>query len=263
MQRVSAETALSAAASSESLNLDVRSLIPVDRLLATTSGRQQLVLDLSIQNGFLSDIPETAFQKTTRVDPSTVRIVLTTPVLPPARATSSFRPANQRAIPSTRWMPLADPLLQRMAATGAGSKTTDGEVCQQLERYVQSKMRHSAFSTTLVSANVVARTLRGDCTEHAVLLAALMRIKGIPSRVVGGLVHTNQQYGFTGHVWVEALVEDQWIPFDSTTGMHSNATTHVKLVHSDLSDDAAGAISLFLPVLDLAGRASVKVVSGQ
>jgi len=262
MELTTADQAL-AAISGQPLDLDVRSLIPIDRLLSTGAERQQLVIDLTVKSGFLNDIPEAAFQKVSRIDASTLRVTLTTPELPPVRANTSFRQAKQQAIPPTRWMQLEDPILQRMAATGSGGKTSDGEVCQQLERFVQSKIRHSAFSINLQSAADVARTLRGDCTEHAVLLAALMRVNGIPSRVVGGLVHTNRQYGFMGHVWVEALVEGQWVPFDSATSAHSHGTTHLKLTHSNLNDETTGAISLFLPVLDLAGRAAIKVVSQQ
>ena len=80
---------------------------------------------------------------------------------------------------------------------------------------------------------------------------------------MSGLVHTNQQYGFTGHMWVEALIEGQWIPFDSTTGLEGIGTTHLKLHDSELPDSLISGVSLFLPVLELAGRTKVHVVSDQ
>ena len=39
------------------------------------------------------------------------------------------------------------------------------------------------------TAAEVARSREGDCTEHAVLLAALARARGIPARVAMGLVY--------------------------------------------------------------------------
>ena len=109
-------------------------------------------------------------------------------------------------------------------------------------------------------ADEIASDLRGDCTEHAVLLATLLRIRNIPSRIASGIVHTNQQFGFVGHTWVEAWIEGKWLPFDSTMGTAGVGTTHLKLAHSELPDEMNSGISLFLPVLDLTGRASIRVV---
>jgi transglutaminase-like putative cysteine protease len=148
-----------------------------------------------------------------------------------------------------------------MAAIASAGQTDPRDVCRRLATYVHSKMQHSPFSTSLSSADEVARTRRGDCTEHAVLLAALMRIRGIPSRVVSGLVHTKQLLGFSGHMWVEAFVDGVWIPFDSTIGFGESGATHLKLADSEMPDTMNSGISLFLPVLDLAGRAEIKIVS--
>jgi hypothetical protein len=124
-------------------------------------------------------------------------------------------------------------------------------------------MKRSAFSTAILPANEVARTMRGDCTEHAMLLAALMRMKGVPSRLAAGIVHTNNQFGFTGHVWTEAYINHQWMPFDSTTGSDGVGTTHIKLADSEMPDSMTSSVTLFLPVLELVGRSSVRVVSEQ
>lgn len=251
-----AETALTATAN-RSLNLDLLAPVPVSSLLSAPKDRTKLVLDLSVKDGFLPDIPETAFQKVQRLNATTSRITLLKPDIPRNRA----RPAawhQHPAAASTRWMPLEDVRLQRMAATASAGSTDTVEVCRHLEQFVRSKMKHSAFSTSIVPANEVARTLRGDCTEHAVLLAALMRIKGIPARIASGLAHTNQQFGFVGHAWVEAMIDRQWVPFDSSA---TGGLTHIKLAHSDLSDAESSGIFLFLPLLDIAGQAQATVVS--
>ncbi len=59
----------------------------------------------------------------------------------------------------------------------------------------------------------------GDCTEAAVLLAALGRAAGIPTRVVSGLVYSRQRYhgvsnAFMPHSWVLAYVDGRWRSFD-------------------------------------------------
>ena len=46
------------------------------------------------------------------------------------------------------------------------------------------------------SASEVAVARRGDCTEYAVLLAAVCRARQIPCRLVLGLVYAPEQQGF-------------------------------------------------------------------
>jgi hypothetical protein len=59
----------------------------------------------------------------------------------------------------------------------------------------------------------------GDCTESAVLLAALGRAAGIPTRVVSGLTYSRVPIlgaanSFMPHSWVVAYVDGRWKSFD-------------------------------------------------
>jgi hypothetical protein len=59
----------------------------------------------------------------------------------------------------------------------------------------------------------------GDCTEAAVLLAALGRAAGIPTRVASGIVYSRARYHgvsnvFMPHSWVLAYVDGRWRSFD-------------------------------------------------
>ncbi|MGB4712050.1 MAG: transglutaminase-like domain-containing protein [Fuerstiella sp.] len=257
----SAEIALSSAAG-KSLDLDAQAIIPVDRQIPASSTRKELILELSVDKGLLGAIPQSDFQKVQVQNENSARLTL----LRPDNRNQSAQPepqGNRPALQSTRWMPLGDPVLQRLAAIGAAGETDPLSVCQRLETYSHATLKRSAFSTQILAANQVAKTLRGDCTEHAVFLATLMRINGIPARVATGIAYTNAQLGFSGHMWVEALVNGQWTPFDSTTGLEGFAMTRIKLADSELPDTMESGASLFLPILDLAGRASVRVISAR
>lgn len=68
-------------------------------------------------------------------------------------------------------------------------------------------------------ASTVARDRRGDCTEHAVLFAALARRFGYSTRVVFGTVivaGSNGQLQAFGHAWNEVLNGEGWSVFDAT-----------------------------------------------
>jgi transglutaminase-like putative cysteine protease len=61
-------------------------------------------------------------------------------------------------------------------------------------------------------ASQVARKRTGDCTEFAVLTAALARAVGLPARVVLGLavVTRDGRVAAYGHAWAEVAAGDTW-----------------------------------------------------
>jgi transglutaminase-like putative cysteine protease len=67
-------------------------------------------------------------------------------------------------------------------------------------------------------ASVVARSGAGDCTEHAVLLAALARSVGRPARVVVGVLLGVSGEGIDafGHAWAEVHDGAAWRLLDAT-----------------------------------------------
>ena len=75
----------------------------------------------------------------------------------------------------------------------------------------------------------------GDCTEHAVLLAALGRARGIATRVVDGIAYVDAYAGgkhvFVPHAWVQAYVDGRWRSFDAA--LHGFDAGHVALSVGD------------------------------
>merc|ERR1719261_959477 len=72
------------------------------------------------------------------------------------------------------------------------SEKTELQLAYSLRDLVHSHIQDKHLSTAYASASETARTGSGDCTEHAVLLAALLKARGIPSRVCHGLVYVEQ-----------------------------------------------------------------------
>ena len=66
-------------------------------------------------------------------------------------------------------------------------------------------------------ASTVATRREGDCTEHAVLTAALARLRGMPARVVVGvaLVSRDTDHQAFGHAWAETLEKGKWVVADA------------------------------------------------
>lgn len=93
------------------------------------------------------------------------------------------------------------------------------------------------------------RLKRGDCNEHAVLLAALARAAGIPAQVEAGLVYQNGQFYY--HAW-NVLFLGSWVTADAAMGQFPADATHLRLVRgTDRQIDLAGVIgAITLEIID-------------
>jgi hypothetical protein len=102
--------------------------------------------------------------------------------------------------------------VEGIAAKHRGSQA---ELAENLRAAVRAYIVHKDLSMGDATALEAFRERRGDCTEHANLLCAALRIAGIPARVECGLVFADSFGGWVGHAWNSAYVGDRWIHLDS------------------------------------------------
>jgi hypothetical protein len=203
-------------------------------------------------------IPAGATQTLKKTGPESAELtVVSIPIPRPAR----IGKVDEEFLASSQYLQRDDELVRKHANRAAGDATDPGEIAQRMESYVREKLNKKNFSTAMASAAEVARNMEGDCTEHAVLLAAMLRAKGIPSRVVVGLVYADRMFAFGGHMWTEANLNDQWIPLDATLGLNGIGAAHIKLADSSLSDDGPAALSGFAPLMNVIGKLKLDVIS--
>lgn len=157
------------------------------------------------------------------------------------------------------YLELDDPQLKTLADS-MEVVGTPREQALALEKQVVARLNRKDFSTAFATAAEVADSLQGDCTEHAVLLAALLRVKGIPSRVSVGLVYVDQLEAFGGHMWTEAWIGERWLPLDATLGQGGIGAGHIKLAHSSLAGESPFPIALFLPTIELMQGMKIEIV---
>lgn len=150
-----------------------------------------------------------------------------------------------------------DERIETMARAVATDESDPWTVACALERYVRRSIRQKNFSQAFATAAEVARTLEGDCTEHAVLLAALCRVRDIPARVAMGLVYYPADQGYAYHMWNEVWIRDRWVPLDATIGQGGIGGAHLKLADSSLKGFTA--YRAFLPVLQVLGRLEIEI----
>jgi len=141
-----------------------------------------------------------------------------------------------------------------------GKETDPWKKALRIERWVKehTKVRSDeAFAT----ADHVARTLEGDCTEFAMLAAAMCRAEGVPSRTALGLIYADVRKGpvLAFHMWTEVWIKGKWLPLDATLGRGYVGATHLKITDHSWHDERS--LTPMLPLLRLLGRLSVEVVS--
>jgi len=187
---------------------------------------------------------------------------LTVTVLPVPQILKKV-PASPEFLAATRFLQCRDPRVVEHARRAAAGQTNPAKVAVQMEKYVNRKLVKKNFSTALASAAEVAKNLEGDCTEHAVLLAAMLRARKIPSRIAVGLVYMEHLASFGGHMWTEAWLDGKWIPLDATLGRGGIGAAHIKLSESSFADDAPSPVTAFLPLMKILGKLQIEVVKAE
>ena len=127
-----------------------------------------------------------------------------------------------------------------------------------IQKWVYEKVRTKNFKTAFAAANEVARNLSGDCTEHAVLAAAMCRAVGIPSRVVVGMIYVDEQAGFGYHMWDEVYVNQRWVAIDPSWNQSTVDAAHIKISESSL--DGVSPFEAFTPIIRVMGKLEIDVI---
>ena len=194
-----------------------------------------------------------------RVNPNTIDLTVRAISPPETEPQQTELPGKEFLSPNS-YLQSDDKLVKKHAADAAGSETDPWKAAQLMEHWVWENLKKKNFSTLLASAAEVAKDLSGDCTEHAVLLAAMCRTRGIPSRVAVGLVYVPSLSAFGGHMWTEVFAKGMWIPLDATLGKGGIGADHIKFADSSFSDDGDSTpITAFLPMVSALGKMKIEV----
>jgi transglutaminase-like putative cysteine protease len=135
---------------------------------------------------------------------------------------------------SNSWVQSDAAEVQRFARTNSG-KGTPQQVMTRLVDAVRTHMTGEVDYLGYASATQALAARSGDCTEYSVLLAAAGRARGIPTRIVTGLVYAGRFSGkkdvFSPHTWVQAWTGGRWESYDA--GLGSFDASHIALAIGD------------------------------
>ncbi|OGV97507.1 MAG: hypothetical protein A3I04_07560 [Nitrospinae bacterium RIFCSPLOWO2_02_FULL_39_110] len=101
------------------------------------------------------------------------------------------------------------------------------------------------------SAVDALKSKEGECQSHSNLFAAIARAAGIPTKIISGIVYSEDYKGFLYHAWVEVYV-GKWIALDPTFGEEEVDAAHVKLVEGGWEEQ--------LKLLHFIGRVGIEII---
>lgn len=228
-----------------------RSLAPAPRAvpaeLLSSAARYTLVID----NEEVKTLPTTGEQLPRALGPH--RFELQIAVQPEAGRESAPDPADSKP---TRWLQSDAPELKQLLDQAGAKDAAPREHMKALEGFVRGYIRNKSLRVGYASALETVKSREGDCTEHALLLAALGRTAGIPTRVVNGLAYTPMFSGrenvFVPHAWAQAFVDGRWQSFDAALGGFDAG--HIALSYGD------GDPSGFYAGVNLLGQIHIEAI---
>ncbi len=135
------------------------------------------------------------------------------------------------ALAATTWINADDVAIRRFAERTTVGMTSAPERMHKLEKAVSKRIAAKTLRVGYANASEAYKQREGDCTEHALLLAAAARSIGIPSRIAIGLVYA-ERFGrhervFVPHAWTQAWIDGRWQSFDAAQAGFSSG--HIAL----------------------------------
>jgi hypothetical protein len=139
------------------------------------------------------------------------------------------------ALKPTPWLQSDHPRLKAIAGPIARKQVSDARKMEMLIAAAAPYLVKVDFAGHFSALETLDRRT-GDCTEAAVLLAALGRAAGIPTRVANGLTYSRARYHgvsnvFMPHSWTLAWADGKWRAFD--LAMFGFDSTHIALTIGD------------------------------
>lgn len=162
---------------------------------------------------------------------------------PKAASSEKAGDVDAKYLASTRWIDWQNQGVQKLAAQ-LDNDLSAGQLAVAAEKLVSKAVETKSFGVGFATASEVAASREGDCTEHGVLLAGVLRAAGLPARVCYGLVYVESMAAFVPHMWTEVALDDSWYPLDATRPGAPHGG-YLKFGDSALDSDAA------LPIKDL------------
>jgi hypothetical protein len=167
-----------------------------------------------------------------------------------------------------------DRTVRRFAEAAGASKTlSKEEIAVEMTRTVQSLIQKDPTKVGLVKASDVAKLSSANELGRSIFLCAMLRAKGIPSRVALGIKYQPSEQPDSDdpdvpekparmvyHPWTLAYVDNQWVPLDVEAG---GIAPPDRITLSTATFAKKSEYRAFIPFLEAVSRMQVNVLKAQ
>jgi transglutaminase-like putative cysteine protease len=241
--------------------------IPLNRAIPNPHGQSEIVYLVRVPR---EEEPETLFvtdsrQQVKNYDPGRKSLELHVQARRGPQENIQDPPPGKEYLESNFFLNWDNEDVKRLATQATAGLAANADAWAKacaIERWVHKNMKAFELSQAMASADQVAKHLTGDCTEYAMLAAAMCRAVGIPSRTAMGVIYATDKKGqpaLAYHMWFEVYVSGQWVPLDATRGEGGVGPGHIKITQDSWHEEKSFAP--LLPVLRvLTARPQVEVL---
>lgn len=240
-----------------------RNAVRLDQPLPNLRRTEQLTFRLRLPGGRLDRLCwESGRQAAEFVSPSEVRLRVRKITPQPGRAAALPLEKEAHLAAYLRPGPKLEsdtPRIQQLARQAVGKERNALLAAKSIERFVSEHITQKGYAVGFASAWAVAGSRRGDCTEHALLCAALLRAVGIPSKIIFGLAPADDGT-LNYHMWTGAYVGQDlgWIELDPT--LLPPKDEGLDVAHLQMGETSLPGVSLGVSgmvIRELLGRVNV------
>ena len=176
--------------------------------------------------------------------------------------------ATASYLSATPYLEIDAPEIRELAARAVGDETDSLKAARRIEAEARRHITQKHLGVGFATALETVRSRSGDCTEHAVLAAALGRAAGLPTRVVSGLGYLPADFAGQGagggkgvfgfHMWAEAQVAPGiWIPLDPA--LNGYDVGHLAISKTALAE-ASPLVELSIPLLHMMSNLEIEIL---
>ncbi len=157
----------------------------------------------------------------------------------PTTTTALTAEQKKRALSATPYEAVGDARIIKAAKDAVGDAKDDDAKVKRLADFVFRHVEKKGLDRGYAPAIATLESKSGDCTEHSVLMSALLRAQGIPTRIVDGVIVDGGNAGY--HEWVEVNLGKGFVAVDPTFDAWPAGPERLKLAEgSTLPDEHLG-----------------------
>ncbi len=194
------------------------SMIPSPHKISNAALNSNIRYRFSYKDDVVFNLPESGEQKVVTAGKYLVMDICADCGVASNHSEAELEPFLSPAV----WIESDDPAIQKLASKVDRDSLSDHEKMTRLGELARKRISTVDFVGHYSASDAMKRR-KGDCGEDAVLLAALGRAAGIPTRIASGLVYSRARYHgqsnvFLPHIWTQAYIDGRWRTYDISLG---------------------------------------------